>query len=96
MRAPIYTTGEVTLLSAVIGDMNGDGSVDVADAGILFGNWGGAGEGDLNIDGIVDAADAGLLFEKWTGDTAVVPEPSTITLLLGSAMAIVGMRRRHN
>ena len=74
--------------------MNGDGSVDAADAGIMFGNWSGSGEGDLNTDGIVDAADAGLMFEKWTGDNGAqaVPEPSTALLgalgMVGSVLAV--------
>ena len=41
-----------------------------ADAGILFGNWGGTGAGDLNKDGIVDGADIGLIYSNWTGDSA--------------------------
>lgn len=49
-------------------DLNGDGSVDAADAGVMFGNWGNAGIGDINRDGIVDAADAGRMFACWTGD----------------------------
>lgn len=49
-------------------DLNGDGTVDAADAAMMFAHWGGAGPADLNIDGVVDAADAGLLFTQWTGD----------------------------
>ncbi len=45
-------------------DLNFDGSIDAADAGILFGNWGGSGQGDLNFDGIVDAADAGATVRR--------------------------------
>lgn len=49
-----------------IADLNFDGVVDAADAGIMFGNWGGCGKSDLNGDGIVDAADAGILYGQWT------------------------------
>lgn len=79
----LYTTGEVRLLSVVVGDLNGDSTVDAADAGVLFGNWGEIGEGDLNHDGIVDAADAGMMFEHWTGDSVphAVPEPSSWLLV---------------
>jgi len=56
------------------GDLNADGAVDAADAGIMFGNWGTAGDGDLNGDCIVDAADAGILFANWTGD----PQPGAV------------------
>jgi hypothetical protein len=51
------------------GDLNGDGIVDAADAGILFANWGGPGPSDLNGDGVVDAADAGMLFANWDAPT---------------------------
>lgn len=60
-------------------DLNGDGSADAADAGLMFGNWGQSGVGDCNGDNVIDAADAGILFGEWTGDSApspqLVPEP---------------------
>lgn len=46
-------------------DLNGDGSTDGADLGLLLGNWGSAGTGDLNNDGTVDGADLGLLLGSW-------------------------------
>lgn len=42
-------------------DLNGDGSVDTADLGIMIAAFGGAGLGDLNLDGVVDTADLGAL-----------------------------------
>ena len=53
------------------GDLNGDGAVDAADAGIMFGVWatdGGDTGADLVEDGTIDAADAGVMFANWTGD----------------------------
>ena len=48
-------------------DLNGDGSVDGADLGLLLGAWGpGGGPADLNGDTIVDGADLGLLLAAWT------------------------------
>ena len=60
-------------------DLNGDGSIDSFDAGLMFANWGMqvtpaadglASEatpfGDLNGDGMIDAADAAILFAAWT------------------------------
>jgi T5SS/PEP-CTERM-associated repeat protein len=48
-------------------DLNGDGSVDGADLGLLLGAWGpGAGPADLNGDSIVNGADLGLLLAAWT------------------------------
>ncbi len=44
------------------GDLNGDGTVDTADLGILIGQFGTAGPGaDINGDGMVDTADLGIL-----------------------------------
>ena len=42
-------------------DLNGDGSVDTADLGILLGSFGMAGPGDFNLDGVIDTADLGIL-----------------------------------
>ena len=57
----------------LLADLNGDGLVDAADAGILFSNWDTSGpEGDLNSDGIVDAADAGIMFAEWTVDSGTI------------------------
>lgn len=92
--------GEQSLLEC---DLNGDGSADAADAGIMFGNWGNAGAGDCNGDGIVDAADAGQLFSEWTGDAVpatMIPEPSSgipASLAILALIRCVGTcRKRFN
>ncbi len=46
-------------------DLNGDGSVDGVDLGILLGNWGGSGPADLSGDGTVDGVDLGILLGNW-------------------------------
>ncbi len=48
-------------------DLNGDGTVDGADLGVLLGHWGLSGgvSGDLNGDGTVDGADLGTLLGAW-------------------------------
>ncbi len=52
----------------VPGDVNGDGSVDGADLGLLLASWGPCEcNEDLNGDGVVDGADLGLLLASWTG-----------------------------
>lgn len=74
--------------ASLICDLNGDGSADAADAGIIFSNWGLTGAGDCSGDGIVDAADAGILFSEWTGDSRPaqsVPEPVSLWWLLAVA-----------
>ena len=71
-------------------DLTQDGSIDAADAGMMFGNWGNSGVGDCNNDGMVDAADAGEMFAAWTGDGTTiatqVPEPSNGLLLVASLL----------
>lgn len=75
--------------TSLAGDLNGDGAVDAADAGLMFGNWGNSGMGDITRDGVVDAADAGEMFAAWTGDAgpSVVPEPSGLLALLCLAVS---------
>jgi len=46
-------------------DLNGDGSVDGVDLGVLLGNWGGSGPADLSGDGTVDGVDLGILLGNW-------------------------------
>ncbi|MEY4533961.1 MAG: Dockerin type domain, partial [Planctomycetota bacterium] len=46
-------------------DLNGDGTVDGADLGILLGSWGNPGAADLDGNGTVDGADLGALVADW-------------------------------
>ncbi len=48
-----------------VADLNGDGSVDGVDLGVMLGNWGPGGETDLNQDGAVDGVDLGILLGGW-------------------------------
>ena len=79
IRLPILSVFSVLIVSmsahSSSSELNGDGRVDAADAGILFAVWGtdgGETGADFNSDGIVDARDAGALFENWTGDAPSV------------------------
>ena len=52
------------------GDLNGDGTVDGADQGLLFAAWGPhpptfVHPADLNTDGVVNGLDLGILFSHW-------------------------------
>ncbi|NLE37253.1 MAG: hypothetical protein GX621_04435, partial [Pirellulaceae bacterium] len=89
----------------LLGDANGDGRVDAADAAIMAANWSmvgaGWGQGDFNDDGVVDAADAKIMAVNWgyhaaVGEaTASVPEPLAGTLLftlLLAAITTIGVR----
>ena len=49
-----------------IGDLNGDGLVNIRDFGIFLGRWGTADpEADFNDDGIVNIRDFGIFLGKW-------------------------------
>lgn len=48
-------------------DLDGNGTVDGADLGLLVGQWGAAGSADLDHDGVVGGGDLGILLGEWTG-----------------------------
>ncbi|MEM7806637.1 MAG: dockerin type I domain-containing protein [Planctomycetota bacterium] len=96
--------------SPLPGDANGDGTVDLADFGILRANFGSTSgtfmTGDFNGDGNVDLADFGILranFGTSSGSdiaaldawySTVVPEPTTLALAGLGGLAL--LRRRRN
>jgi hypothetical protein len=47
-------------------DLDGDGSVNGLDLGILLSGWGSA-QGDIDGDGTIDGSDLGILLGSWTG-----------------------------
>jgi len=57
----------VDCIPDIVGDLNGDGSVNASDLSSLLNAWGGAGPADLNGDGHVDATDLAILMNAWTG-----------------------------
>ena len=96
---------ELPILEPVPGDTNDDRIVDDVDAKVLAGRWGQTGltggysVGDFNADGAVDARDAAILAAQWGNhmggeSAAAVPEPGTIVLLLGMALAALPRRSR--
>lgn len=84
------------------GDLNGDGSVNSADLDIVRGNWGqtvAAGCllcGDANGDGTVNSGDLDIVRANWGASAAasVIPEPSTVLLLIAGLGLLGGVRRR--
>ena len=46
-------------------DLDGSGTVDGGDLGILLGNWGGSGVGDIDGSGLIDGSDLGMLLSAW-------------------------------
>ncbi|MEM1011703.1 MAG: dockerin type I domain-containing protein, partial [Planctomycetota bacterium] len=95
--------------SQLPGDANGDGTVDLADFGILRANFGTSMStfemGDFNGDGNVDLADFGILranFGATSGSdiaaldawyVTVVPEPTTLALAGLGGLALLRRRR---
>jgi hypothetical protein len=64
--APVdMDTATIQLAPAIVGDLNGDGTVNGADLGLLLAGWGAAGSTDLNGDGTTNGADLGLLLANW-------------------------------
>lgn len=54
-----------TAIETPIGDLNGDGSVDGGDLGIVLSGWGTA-SADLNGDGTTDSADLAIVLSNWS------------------------------
>ena len=59
------TLDRVALDPVCPADLDGNGTIDGADLGILLGQWGGPGTADLDGSGTVDGADLGALLGAW-------------------------------
>jgi len=91
-------------LPPIPGDTNNNRIVDETDAAVVAGNWGanvgtgGYASGDFNGDQLVNATDAAIQVANWgshvAAESAAVPEPGIVALLLGAAAALT-MIRRH-
>ncbi|TWT37420.1 PEP-CTERM motif protein [Posidoniimonas corsicana] len=89
---------------SLIGDYNGDGTVDAADYTVwrdTLGDSVTAGEGaDGNNNGVIDTGD----YDEWVANygatsaapsaAAAAPEPATLGLLLAGSLALAASRRR--
>lgn len=87
---------------ALVGDLNGDGFVGIADLDILLAHWGDAvagydaSRGEVTGDGLVGQDDLQAVLDHWSNGTPPevnLPEPGTAAMLaVGVGMA---MRRRR-
>ncbi|HEY7086896.1 MAG TPA: dockerin type I domain-containing protein, partial [Tepidisphaeraceae bacterium] len=90
-----YKSTSLSLVaSAVGGDANLDGMIDVNDLDLLAQHWQASGNwlgGDFNGDGMVDATDLGILATHWQGDASSLqtalqgislPEPGVLSLIV--------------
>ena len=103
IRVNKYST-PLLMTVPVIGDINGDGVVNVSDLGILAGFWGMSGTiADLDGDDVVGVTDLGMMAHHWTGaggggslsSATVVPVPSAALAGLGLISAMCSTRRRR-
>ena len=91
---------ELTNYFALVGDANGDGTVDFLDVSALSGGFGGPGDwqqGNFNGDAIIDFLDVSALSGNFgmsvTPALTAVPEPSAGVLLL---VGLLGLGRRRS
>ncbi|MEZ6189809.1 MAG: hypothetical protein R3C45_00785 [Phycisphaerales bacterium] len=100
----VYESDTVKLLTGLIGDLNFDGFVGIADLNIVLGNWnqgvdaGVWGLGDPTGDGFVGIADLNTVLGNWNvgtppSDSANIPEPGSSTLLSILAASALYLRR---
>jgi hypothetical protein len=103
-RSQLMTTGEVRVVP-LIGDLDGDGFVGIADLNIVLTGWnqsvtpGDLLAGDVNGDGFVGIVDLNLVLGTWNaavpppgGGGLAVPEPGAAALLVLGGPAL--LRRR--
>ncbi|MCX7424822.1 MAG: VPDSG-CTERM sorting domain-containing protein [Planctomycetia bacterium] len=104
LECQLEFSGQFTREVPMLGDANGDRTVNDEDASVLGANWLQSGEGigwaqgDFNGDHVVNDKDAAIMAAHY-GETAPggisVPEPSTAALLLGLALAGLAAWRRR-
>ncbi len=108
---PFGHANTLTLVATAPGDANGDLIVNIADFGLLAGNFNQPGtweSGDFDGNGVVDIFDFGLLAENFNGDFRAlaaaaaslgiggdVPEPSTLAILGLSSVLALSSRSRR-
>lgn len=88
----LYDSTSVTVKLGLVGDLNDDGFVGIADLNIVLGNWnsnviaGVWAGGDPSGDGFVGIEDLNAVLGNWNAGTppsvlVTLPEPASITLL---------------
>jgi hypothetical protein len=95
---------ELTAVNAVLtGDVNHDGIVNGQDLALVSSNWLATGSGvtgDANNDGIVNGQDLALISSNWLatssglGNSAAVPEPQTMCLMIVGGILCLCRRPR--
>jgi hypothetical protein len=98
----IFETSLSEAVSALVGDLNGDGFVGIADLNIVLGNWnqnvtaGDKLQGDPSGDGFVGINDLNEVLGNWNAGTppsaTAIPEPASLALLVLPATMMLGRR----
>ncbi|MEM6855010.1 MAG: dockerin type I domain-containing protein, partial [Planctomycetota bacterium] len=96
-----YILLDLSLLTSLVGDYNGNGVVDAADYTIWADTFNSTTDlaADGNGDGVVDAADYTIWADNFGNAAALssgafpVPEPTSMALLLGVGGVLLGRRR---
>ncbi len=104
-NSPTNFAGEVGSIGGtppLIGDLDDDGFVGIADLNLVLGNWNqnvppGDPLADPSDDGFVGIADLNVVLGNWNAgnppvDTAAVPEPATLSLIGLAGAALLGRR----
>jgi hypothetical protein len=102
----IYGSNTVSVSAGLLGDLNFDGFVGIADLNILLGSWnqnvdaGVWGLGDPSGDGFIGINDLNVVLGNWNAGTplagqssSTVPEPGTFGLI-GVLVSIGSLRRK--
>ena len=98
-RIPALYPPEYAVTSLLLGDIDGDGSVELDDFWILsahFGTMGGYLDGDIDGDGEIQFPDFLILsanFGKTATSVTAVPEPTSAMILL---VGLVGIAVRRS
>ena len=94
-----YALSAIDFAQELIGDANGDNTVNIFDINLVSSNWSTAGPtGDANHDGTVNIFDINLISANWghgNGGATAVPEPSTLVTAGLAALALLGVNRRR-
>jgi hypothetical protein len=75
--------------TAIIGDINGDGTVNVSDLSLLLANWSKTtAADDLNKDGMVNIFDLSLLLSHWGQTATPTPTPTPAPTPAGNIVSV--------
>lgn len=91
--------GKARLSLYLLGDVNLDGLVGIADLDVVLTHWGQSvlpgdlESGDLNGDGTIGLADLDVILSGWSADVRTNPEPSSATIAFVLGTSLIASRR---